>query len=101
MENKPKPSCNNISYNRPSAELKTKETKYKNNLENYSEENKHQEIINKALLNQITKSPNLKNELRNEICAVNGLNNLKRKENDRKDMIDISDFIKNKKHDKK
>lgn len=49
----------------------------------------------------VSQTPNAKLENKNGSDVSNELNYVKRKETDRRDIKDISDFIKNKKNDKK
>lgn len=93
---------NNAFCNKPSSDFKYKESNYKNNSnsQNLGEENKQEITINKPSINLISRTPHSKSEIKNDIENSSDMNN-KRRENEKKDIKDISDFIKNKKNDKK
>ncbi len=62
---------------------------------------KRQEMYNFGYNKQVNQNTNSRIDDKNESDISNDLNSVKRKETDRKDIKDISDFIKNKKNDKK
>ena len=102
IENKPKSTNNNLLANKHLRDSKYKErdNKYNSNQEIFIEENK-QEVINKPSINPISIAPDQKNEIKNTIQCSSVLGCSIRRENEIKDIKDISDFIKNKKNDKK